>query len=103
MRVHELQERELDLWAAKAAGVGDRVYRPTADWADAGPIIEREGISVWRYPNLDSWHAGMELDFTREDGLKVKHYYQGPNPLVAAMRCFVASRFGAQVSQERPA
>jgi hypothetical protein len=47
---------------------------------------------VWRYPDLDSWHAGTEFDFVRSEGLKIKNYCQGSTPLVAAMRSFVASK-----------
>lgn len=61
-------------------------------WDDGGPILERESISVWRYPNLDSWHACMDFDFVRDEGLKAQYYSQGPTPLIAAMRCFVASK-----------
>jgi hypothetical protein len=34
----------------------------------------------------------MDFDFVRDEGLKTKWYLQGPTPLVAAMRCFVASK-----------
>lgn len=124
MRVHELHGARLDLWTAKAAGVPEPQivdgvcgiaasrdarskfdtrmvdYRPSSNWAHGGPIIESERISVWRYPNLDAWHAGMQFDFVRDEGLKVEHYYQGPTPLVAAMRCFIASKFGTEVPQD---
>jgi hypothetical protein len=102
MRVHDLQGAKLDFWAAKAAGIKDPSvnYRPSSSWADGGPIVESERISVWRYPDLDSWHAATEFNFVRDDGLKVKHYYQGPTPLIAAMRCFIASKFGNEVSAE---
>ena len=112
MRVHELAGAMLDFWTAKAANmpspgisegvcrIGGSPYRPSASWADGGPLIEAEAISVFRYPNLDSWHACVEFDFGREEGLKAKHYYQGPTPLIAAMRCLVASKLGNEVSSE---
>jgi Protein of unknown function (DUF2591) len=122
MRVHDLRGADLDLWAAKAAGAPDPQvvdgvcmiaarreaqagsptvnYRPSSNWADGGAIIERERISVWRYPNLDSWHACMQFDVLRDEGLQAKHYYQGPTPLIAAMRCFIASKFGNEVPRE---
>ena len=123
MRVHDLRGATLDLWAAKAAGAHDpqvvdgvcRIaarrevhaisdirrmdYRPSSNWADGGKLIESERISVWRYPNLDSWHAAMQFDVSRDEGLQAKHYYQGPTPLIAAMRCFIASNFGNEVPQ----
>jgi hypothetical protein len=72
-------------------------YRPTTRWSDAGPILEQHKISVWRYPDLDSWHAGTRFDFVRDEGLKVKNYCQGPTPLLAAMRSFVASKLWKDV------
>lgn len=124
MKVHDLKGAKLDFWAAKAAGIAESQildgvcmiaasqdtqttlgtpmvhYRPSTNWADGGPVMESERISVWRYPDLDSWHAGMEFDVAQDEGLMVKHYYQGPTPLIAAMRCFIASKFGDEVSQE---
>jgi hypothetical protein len=71
-------------------------YDPSKDWARGGPIIEREKISVIqeRYGN-DEWEAGR----VRETG---EHHYTenamfGPTPLIAAMRAFVASKFGDEV------
>jgi len=114
LRVWEFQGAELDLLVAQAVGMqGARIvegvcmvtaspqdpekgpsihYRPTTSWSDAGPILEQHQISIWRYPDLDSWHAGTQFDFVRDEGLKVKNYCQGPTPLLAAMRCFVASK-----------
>jgi hypothetical protein len=117
MRVHDLRGADLDLWTANAAGAPDPQivngvcviaarrgsqinYQPSSSWAEGGAIIESERISVWRYPNLDSWHACMEFDVLRDEGLMAKHYYQGPTPLIAAMRCFIASKFGNEVPQE---
>jgi hypothetical protein len=110
MRVHDLAGAALDLWTAKAAGisnaeivdgvclVGGRHHRPSASWSDGGPLIERERISIWRYPDLDSWHACLEFSYEREEGVRAKHYYQGPTPLVAAMRCLIASKFGNDIA-----
>jgi hypothetical protein len=123
VKVHDLHGARLDLWAAKAAGVTEarivdgvcRIpasqevqrplhaaavnYRPSSDWADGGPIIESERISVWRYADLDSWHAGTQFSCERDEGLQTLHYYQGSTPLIAAMRCFIASKFGDEVEQ----
>jgi hypothetical protein len=121
MRVHNLEGAVLDFWAAQAAGIrGSRVmdgtcmiacsepgrgaqmvpYRPSSSWSDGGPILEREGISIWRYPDLDSWHAGKSFEFVRDQGITAAHYYQGPTVLVAAMRCFIASKLGNEVPHE---
>lgn len=60
-------------------------YKPSTDWAQGGPIIEREGIGL-----LPSGTAYYE----REGGT---HYSYGPTPLIAAMRCYVASKLGDEV------
>jgi hypothetical protein len=95
-RVWELEGAELDLLVAQAAQMPQassrQPYKPSSDWADGGPIVEQQQISLWRYPDLDSWHACLEFDFVRDEGLKTKSYCQGPTPLIAAMRCFVASK-----------
>lgn len=64
-----------------------QIYTPSTDWAQGGPIIEREGIS-WHCGNMSSWHAyayGSAENFT------------GPTPLIAAMRCYLSSRLGDEV------
>jgi hypothetical protein len=105
LRVWEFQGAELDLLVAQAAGIedarvvddvcvlpGGRPFRPSADWAEGGPLLAQAQISLWRYPDLDSWHACTNFDVVRDEGLKAKYYFQGPTPLVAAMRCFAASK-----------
>jgi hypothetical protein len=106
LRVWEFTGAELDLLVAQACGIADariedgvclrenrRPFQPSTQWADGGPILTQAAISVWRYPHLDSWHACTNFDFVRDEGLRTKHYCQGPTPLIAAMRSFVASRF----------
>jgi hypothetical protein len=63
-------------------GVGNANY--SGDWAQGGPIIEREGIAVGK--SWEHWKA-----FT--DASKG----EGPTPLIAAMRCYVASKLGDEV------
>ena len=61
--------------------------RYSTDWAQGGPIIGRGGIS-WHCGNKTSWHAYAYGSPTN---------YNGPTPLIAAMRCYVASRLGDEV------
>ncbi len=61
-------------------------YRPSVAWQQGGPIIEREWISVWQVGNK-YWKADI-------GGL---HSHNGPTPLIAAMRCYVASKLGDTV------
>jgi hypothetical protein len=62
------------------------IYDPSANWSLAGPIIERERISIdW---DDTYWNASVG-DFGG--------YCSGPTPLIAAMRCYVASKLGSVV------
>ena len=61
-------------------------FAPTTDWAQGGPIIGRELISIDYDHNV--WNAAKyDLDW----------YISGPTPLIAAMRCFVSSKLGDEV------
>ena len=65
-------------------------YCYSRDWAQAGPIIERERIYL--SPLSDYWEAQGDGPQYHDDTLQT-----GPTPLIAAMRCFVASRLGDEV------
>ena len=60
-------------------------YDPSTDWKHGGPIIEEEKIGL-----LPSGNAYYE----RNGGT---YYSYGPTPLIAAMRCYVASKLGDDV------
>lgn len=62
-------------------------YNYSTDWSQGGPIVERERIAVWF--SKEDWKSQM-----RDTSAK-KH---GPTPLIAAMRCFVASKLGEEVN-----
>ena len=112
LRVWEFRGAELDLLVARAVGIqgarivdgvcvlpDQRPFSPSADWAEGGPLLVQARISVWRYPDLDSWHACTHFDVVRDEGLKVKCYMQGPTLLVAAMRCYAASKLWEEAEQ----
>jgi hypothetical protein len=63
-------------------------YTPSTNWAQGGPIIEREGITVGPDTGLDWWIAHIK------GGVYIDH---GPTPLIAAMRCYVASKLGDEI------
>lgn len=63
-----------------------KLYSPSTDWSQGGPIIEREKISI-DY-DRDIWNASKSDQSA---------YYQGDTPLEAAMRCYVASKLGDEV------
>ena len=66
----------------------DYQYSPSTDWAQGGPIIERERIELSSY--ADQWQATAHL----EDG---SIFQRGPTPLIAAMRCYLVSKLGDEV------
>lgn len=74
-------------------GVKEFLHYST-NWARGGPIIEGEGITVicWN-KNPDQWGARKWLEL---DGAPSVHVY-APTPLIAAMRCYVASKLGDEV------
>jgi len=58
------------------------------DWVKGGPIIEREKIATRENGDSDDWYACKRFD---------THGKFGPTPLIAAMRCYVASKLGDDV------
>ena len=99
MKTSELTGAALDWAVAKCEGV---VYDNPAwtsystDWAQGGPIIEREELSIAKLeetlpdamaPHPACWSGHI-------DGVYVRY---GPTPLIAAMRCYVASKLGDDV------
>lgn len=63
----------------------------STNWAQGGPIIEREHISIVDCDGYDFWRA----DKMNAQAQVVTTY--GPTPLIAAMRCYVASKLGDDV------
>lgn len=72
----------------RRSGRGEYPHRYHQNWNQGGPIIEREGIRLHRGVT-GQWWAGSESDPHRP--------VPGHTPLIAAMRCFVASRLGDEV------
>jgi hypothetical protein len=96
MKTSELTGTALD-WAVAKCEVGaefigeiDDPHFYSTDWALAGPIIEREGITV-APDDVAPWCAFIDRG-TAEDVI-----YSGTTPLIAAMRCYVASKLGDEV------
>lgn len=114
MKTSELTGAALDWAVAKAEGLGYRYdekygpmcFRPSVtkgtavwdsaplpystDWAQGGPIIERERISIRQWTNVPIVHAYMPVDGAEWSS-------DGTSPLIAAMRCFIASKLGDEV------
>jgi hypothetical protein len=66
-------------------------FEPSENWADGGPIIEREKIGL-KYTG-----AAMEFVAWVNGELSTVHDHYGPTPLIAAMRCYVASKMGDEI------
>ena len=107
MKTNELSGAALDWAVAKCEGYFDidmasvrdgvvdvfyfESYKPSADWALGGAIIERELIDTLTVEGgTDGWQADKYLPDE-----KVTAY--GETPLIAAMRCYVASKLGDEV------
>jgi len=101
MKVYELTEAVLD-WAVQQCE-GQRTdidftwwtedYSPSTNWAQGGPIIEREFIML-THPKYNCWTA-IAQDSTDLDAPLYRE--DGETPLIAAMRCYVASVLGAEI------
>ena len=65
-------------------------YNPSTDWAQGGPIIEREQLNLSCLGN-NKWEVWPNY------GMNDTTYCKGPTPLIAAMRCYVASKLGNEV------
>ena len=76
-----------------------RYTRYSTDWSQGGPIIEREGIELLcnvtermaaRFKSAHAdWFACLRSN-------RLEHHH-GPTPLIAAMRCFIASKLGDEI------
>ena len=95
MKTNELSGAALD-WAVAKCEVGadfigeiDDPHFYSTDWALGGPIIEREGMTI----ALDAF--GWEA--RHYDGESEPWVFIGGTPLIAAMRCYVASKLGDNV------
>jgi len=83
----------------EGAGIplGVKQYNPSEDWERAGPIIDREEICIEPLAHfreeayIKGWQAIIYFNGGEQDTK------EGPTPLIAAMRAFVASKFGDEV------
>ena len=70
-------------------------YQPlpkySTDWSEGGPIIERKGI-ITGPVNSGRWCAEIADDIAQ-----VRYLRYAETPLIAAMRCHVASEMGEEI------
>ena len=94
MKTSELTGAALDWAVAKCeknwAFEPDGCDSYSTDWQLGGPIIEKEGITVWA--RRDEWTGENWCAYIRYDEEEF-----GTTPLIAAMRCYVASKLGDDV------
>jgi hypothetical protein len=97
IKTNELIDDALD-WAVQMAegyvqpdpiAFARNIFKPSTDWSQGGPIIEREWIDL-HCVNDSLWEA----ECPAPGGLAMQN---GPTPLTAAMRCYVASKLGDEV------
>ena len=95
MKTSELTGAALDWAVAKCEGLAKYIevvegFKPSTDWVQGGAIIEREKIELEWGGNggNENWWACINAD---ED-------HSGETPLIAAMRCYVASKLGDDVT-----
>ena len=93
MKTNDLIGPALD-WAVSVAELDTEDGLPpqpySTDWAQGGLIIEREGIALQRW--LDYGWLADTWNFKFATG-----HSQGPTPLIAAMRYYVASKLGFEI------
>ena len=70
-------------------GYGQPAPPYSTDWSQGGPIIEWENIDLISPTPSDPLWQAMQWRFA--------HGAKGPTPLIAGMRCFVASKLGDEV------
>ena len=76
--------------------IGDEfVHRYHQSWSQGGPIIERERIAV-EFVRRDEVDSALVVWSANKYGTGYDE--QGPTPLVAAMRSYVASKLGDEVT-----
>jgi hypothetical protein len=87
--IHEQQ-----CWVVVSPGQRPYHFAPSNEWAIGGPIIERERITIF---SKDSGAWAAEWYAPIGDGTYQLHRMDGPTPLIAAMRAFVASHHGNEI------
>lgn len=122
MKTSKLIGALLDYWVAKADGMqhvrinddaeppecymweqergigSGEPYSPSSNWKLGGPIIERERIELFAPANSPEW-AKWEAKLHPNGSFA--RIASGETALIAAMRAYVASKFGDEVPNER--
>jgi hypothetical protein len=73
---------------------GSDPYTPSIDWDQGGPILEREKFDTAYLSRQAEWYA-YRRNRSVDDHVIDAGF--GPTLLIAAMRCYVASKLGEEV------
>jgi Protein of unknown function (DUF2591) len=97
MKTSELTGAALDWAVARCEEARNGVWATlnpphySSSWNLGGPIIEREDLSF-----IKSIFTGVYIGFVW-GGERYEELARGETPLIAAMRCYVASKLGDEV------
>lgn len=95
------EEKRFDGWWQLGPNHWQPLRKYSSDWPQGGPIIEREKIEVsWRWDVTPGHTSGFwSADYWPDEGDNSRIWASGTGAtiLIAAMRCFVASRLGNEV------
>ncbi len=115
-KVKDLEGAELNSWVAEAEGIDTYIaggtcyirgaytegrlgqspkgFCPTYNWNVGGPIIEREEIDL-EFSGDKKGQCLASRWFSDKKDIDMF----GPTPLIAAMRAYVASKYGEEVEE----
>ncbi len=79
---------DIQVWVQPLAcdDAEDFKFQPSTNWEQGGPIIQRAELSSLKCYNHNEWGC-----------LNGEVFCEGSTPLIAAMRCYVASKLGDEV------
>ena len=112
MKTSELTGADLNKAVAECLGIKhtrfqgqviDQFWNPLMyddDWSLAGEIIERERIGVWWATHFVDGEGNEYGNHWYAEDKGGDHVQTGATPLIAAMRCYVASKQGEQDANE---
>jgi hypothetical protein len=90
----ELNYGDVVTWKTVAFNEYRFIWKPSTEWSQGGPIIQRENINVFMDDERWAAYASHSLPMNFYGG---DSEYDIGSPLVAAMRCYVASKLGEEV------
>ena len=96
LKTSEAEGEVLDRLVAQCEGQvyhGPAWTKYSTDWAQAGPIIEKNRLKMVYFATEQVWRVNR----LRYKGLCEPHDMKDASLLVAAMRCYVASKLGEEV------